>query len=129
MSILNCETELMFDTVVIDGVAIPISKNPKYKRGRPVAETHASHVGSTTTVTKKMNYKDAFSTLTIYVRPTKTIMEQIEQAQDALCGVSIMILDFTGETKTFSNMSIGEDIEWDLDGEEQEITFQGSSAI
>ena len=123
-----CTTEVAMSTVILNGSSIPVTKNPKYKRGEPNVKSNTSFVGSKPVVTKKLDFTDAQGTVTISIRNTKENIERIEECQDNPCGNSIMIIDATGLTKTFTELSIEEDPEWDLDGDETEITFKGGQA-
>lgn len=124
-----CSTEVAFDTVVLNGAALPVTKAPTWKSGKPKVKSHSSRVGSQVVITKKVDYTDAQGEMKLTIRQTKDHIERIEECQDNPCKNAIMIIDqATGSTRTFTDMSVAEDVEWDMEAEEVEVTFRGSQA-
>lgn len=118
--------EINASTVIVNGETIPVSKKPKYKRGKPKVDTRTSLIGDRVIATQSQDFSEAVGEVTIAVRNTVANIEAIESWQDNIGKNAIRLIDkHSGFTKTFNQMSVEEDVEIDFDGEEIEIVFKG----
>ena len=121
--------EINATTVIINGKTIAISKKPKYMRGKSKMNFNTHAVGDEIKVTQSIDYTEAMGKVTLMLRNTLENINNLEDWQDNPAKNAIRIIDNeTGFTKTFAEMSIGEDPEIDFDAEEFEVMFMGNAA-
>jgi len=124
------QVQVNANTVIINGETIPVTKSPKYMVGAPSIKQQASMVGDQLKYSHKIDYTESFGKVVIAVANVNENIEAIEDWQEKIGKNAIRLLDArTGFTKTFSKMSITEDIEIDFEAEETEITFEGGGGV
>jgi len=119
------EKLVKYDTLVLNGVTLAIVGDVKYKNGNPKTETKTAIVGTNVSVYQKTDFSEAMGQVTFSVMPTPKNIEVLEDAQlNAGRNAVKIISSQTGHTKTFGQMSITEDLEFDT-GSEIEVTMNG----
>lgn len=117
------------NTVVINGQTIAVVDKPKYKRGVPKVEVKTATIGDKVLVYENVDYSEATGQVVVKIQPTAENIEMLENWQDNAGKNAIRMVDSrTGFTKTFNNMSIGDDVEIDF-STEIEVTFTGGQGI
>lgn len=122
--------EISANTVDVNGSIVAVSKKPKYKAGRPKTETRTAMIGNTVVNTQSKDFSEAYSTVTISLRNTEENIALVESWQEKVGKNAIRLLDEdSGFIKTFNQCSVEEDVEYDFDGEDFEVVFNGNQAV
>jgi len=117
------------NTVSINGVTVPVNGKPKWKGGAPKVTVKTATVGDKVMTYEEVDYTEAIGSVTISIMPTVANVELFESWQANIGKNAIRIVDTkTQFTKTFNNMSISEDVEFDTT-DAIEIVFMGGQGV
>lgn len=115
--------------VSVNGQTVAVSGKPKWKRGTPKTTVKTATVGDKVYPYEEADFTEAVGSVTFSVMPTPNNIDLIESWQDNIGKNAIRIVDSkTGFTKTFNNMSISEDIEYDTT-DAIEVVFVGGQGV
>jgi len=122
--------EIGATTVDVNGTVVAVAKKPKYKAGKPKIETRTAMVGNKTVNSQSRNFEEAYSVVTIALRSLPENIKMVEGWQENVGKNAIRLMDEdTGFIKTFNECSVEDDVEYDFDGEEFEVVFNGNQAV
>lgn len=115
--------------VSINGQTVAVTGKPKWKRGAPKTTVKTATVGGKIHTYEEVDYTEAMGSVTVSIMPTPTNIDLIESWQDNIGKNAIRLVDSkTGFTKTFNNMTISEDIEYDTT-DAIEVVFVGGTGV
>lgn len=118
--------EVQYRTAIVNGEAVPTTKKPKFKSGKPKINNHVSVLGTEVSISWDEDYTEATGSVTLYMARTPANYALIESWQDNPGLNAVRIVDTpAGLSKTFNKMSVLEDIEFDGESEDIEVMFGG----
>ncbi len=121
--------ELEYRTVSVNGEIVPICNPVSYKRGLAKVNVHTSTVGDSNTHSHSLDNTDAKGMITITVRVTNTIHEQILNWQNNIGKNAVKIMDEpNGSFLVLNDASIEEDLEIEA-GAELKVMFTGGQIL
>jgi len=119
--------ELEYKNVEINGNSVANLKKPSFKKGKPKIKVSPNFVGDSVDVTQSRDYSEAVSEVKIIVPKTTTSLNNIAIYNSKVGTNNIKLIDDeSGSVLVFNKMSLIEDVDYQLDGEDGlELTFQG----